>query len=267
MRESSHRARNGTGALVRIPDRSLRACYCCPPIVGAAAAYHCESLPHVLLRCPAYEQSRAAARRALVDLAHDDVATELASHFNIRPPVFAGVGDAVDTALFTAMRLCMGTGPVPPPTMPTQSDNANAPPSFAEATRAAPVFLHQHNVAVATSRWISALMSDWDSAVRNPSVDALATPRPGYRLATAMSTFVVAVFSQRRHLLSTSDAFRSRSRDPVMPAATSVAANSSSIPTVPLSPGSLTPTTQPRGPGPGALSMSSARSTLPTARA
>ena len=141
------------------------------------------------------------------------------------------------------------------------------PPPPAEATRAAPVFHHQHNVAVATSGWISALMSDWDSAVRNPSADALATDRPGYRLATAMSMFVVAVFSQRRHLLSTSDAFRSRSRDPVAHVATSVAAISSSIPTVPLSPGSLTPTTQPRGLGPGAFSMSSARPTLPTARA
>jgi hypothetical protein len=252
VRERPHRARNGIMALARIPERSLRACYCCPPMDDTAAVFHCESLPHVLLRCSAYDQPRAVALRALVDLTNDDVATALAQQSDVAPPDFVGTGDAVDTALFTAMRLCMGTGPVPPPSI---SLSAALPP--AEAMRAAPVFCHQHNVAVATSRWISALMSDWDSAVRNPSTDTSAIDRPGYRLAAAMSAFVVAVFSQRRHLLATSSAFQSRSRDPVVaPAPTLVAACASSIPMVPMSPGSLTPTTQPRGPVPGAPSLS-----------
>jgi hypothetical protein len=159
----------------------------------------------------------------LTSLALDPAVTALAAAAGALPPTFTGDDDCADTALFTAMRICTGTGSMAPvATAPVASADPTTPTASSLLKRAAPVFIHQRATAISTARWVSALMSDWDHNVRQGT---FTSDHPGYRLADAMATYVSAIFSQRRHLLANDDAYRARSRDPVQAALSSVSAS------------------------------------------
>ena len=211
------------GPLPRIVNRLERCCYNCAPIDGIAGLYPAETLSHVLLRCPAYAESRAAAVQQLCTLAVDPAACAIATAARAQVPSFSGAH--AETALFVAFRLCMGVGPAPPPSHypapPPRAGAATAPGTpeelAAQAKRAAPDFVYDHTTAVATAAWVAALMREWDDRVRT-EYNVVMGLSPGFVLARAMTAYVATVFRLRRCRLQATADFASRTRDAPAPA-------------------------------------------------
>ena len=211
------------GPLPRIDNRVERCCYNCEPIDGVAGVFPVETLSHVLLRCPAFAEPRAAALQQLCALAADPSARDIATAASAHVPDFTGIH--ADTALFVAFRLCMGVGPAPPPThypaSPPRAGTAAAPGTpaalAAQAKRAAPDFVYHHQTAVETAGWVAALMREWDDRVRT-EYNVVMRVSPGFILARAMTAYVATVFRLRRRRLQATADFASRTRDAPAPA-------------------------------------------------
>ena len=137
-----------------------------------------------------------------------------------------------DTALLTAMQLCIGVGPgpllVPAPVGP----NTNRPTTRAAAReramnqRDAPQFYRNIPVATTTARWIRALTDDWCDIYRDVRRRDNPLLSPGCRLANLVARHAVAVFAARRKALRSNAGFAARVRDAGCPLPVSRAGHS-----------------------------------------
>ena len=199
-----------------------RACYLCDCIDGVPGIYWPETLVHVLLRCtcPELVALRATLRHDLealsVELETDHVATQA----GVARPSFQ-----LDTALLTAMQLCIGVGPgsilVPNPIAPLchvgRAVTRAVALQRATSRRDAPQFARDIPIAKATADWIRALTDDWCDILRNVRRRDNPLTSPGCRLANMVARHAVAVFSTRRKLLRASAGYAARVRDPSAP--------------------------------------------------
>ena len=218
--------RNGRGNRgdVRVADRVLRACYCCPAIQGQTGIYHPETIDHVLLHCPAHQARRAAFMAAILSLAAEPATLAVATTATAPAPPFDGEASASATAWLAVMKLCTGVGP---PTAPAPSAaDTTAPPrpppapfgpltaaqAVACATRDEPDLVWDAAAAAATALWVSTLTLDWAQSMRPPWLDsalgreaapqaAESGPTPGFRLATLVARYAKDVFHARRQLM------------------------------------------------------------------
>jgi len=164
--------------------------------------------------CPALVQLREALRGELEALSTEPATMYLANMAGVQHPSFQH-----DTALLTAMQLCIGAGPgpilVPAPVRPP----ANRPTTRAAAReramnrRDSPQFYRDIPVAAATARWIRALMNDWCDIYRDVRRREDPLQSPGCRLANLVARHAVAVFAARRKALRMDAGFAVRVRD------------------------------------------------------
>jgi hypothetical protein len=202
--------------LPAVPNPNGRACYLCACIDDVPHVYWPETLVHVLLRCtcPELVELRGALRRDLQLLADDAATLQLTVAAGVPRPVFAN-----DTALLTAMQLCIGIGPTPPlQQMPIDAPAGAATRGVAQrraiARQSSPQYVRDPQVATDTARWVRALTDDWCDIFRdvyrrdNPSI------APGGRLTNLVARHAVNVVGTRRKLLKKNAAFARRERDP-----------------------------------------------------
>jgi len=112
------RSGRGERGAVRQPDRTLRGCYCCSSIDDVPGVYCPESIDHVLLRCSAYDDIRAAFKETILAIVNEADAKLVADQASSSAPELAGEGPAVDTAWLVIMKLCTGANPRKLPTDP-----------------------------------------------------------------------------------------------------------------------------------------------------
>lgn len=202
--------------LPAVPHPNGRACYLCDPIDGQPGIYWPETLAHVLLRCacPALVQLREALRGELEALAIEPVTTRLADAAGVQRPSFQH-----ETALLTAMQLCIGAGPGPILSPAPVGPSMNRPTTRAAAReramdqRDAPQFVRIIPVAISTARWIRALTDDWCDIYRDVRRRDNPLQSPGCRLANLVARYAVAVFAARRKALRSNAGFAARVRD------------------------------------------------------
>jgi hypothetical protein len=202
--------------LPALPHPNGRACYLCDPIDDQSGVYWPETLVHVLLRCahPALSQLREVLRGELEALAVEPETIRLADAAGVPRPSFQH-----DTALLTAMQLCIGAGPGPILVPAPVGLNANRPTTRAALReramdqRDAPQFYRNIPVAATTARWIRALTDDWCDIYRNVRRRDNPLLSPGCRLANLVARHAVAVFAARRRALRSNAGFADRVRD------------------------------------------------------
>jgi len=197
-----------------------RACYLCDCIDGVPDIYWPETLVHVLLRCtcPALRDLRDMLRQGLMALSAEPTTARLAEASGAATPDFNN-----DSALLTAMQLCIGIGPgpilLPLPLPPSSSATRAIAAERARARRVAPQFARDIPAATATAKWVRALTDDWRDIYRNVRRKDNPLTSPGYRLASLVARHAVAVFSTRRNLLRGVPGFDARARDPAVASA------------------------------------------------
>ena len=194
-----------------------RACYLCECIDGVPDVYWPETLIHVLIRCscPALRDLRETLRQELLAFSAEPATERVAEASGATTPAFNN-----DSALLTAMQLCIGVGPGPillPLPLPSgPSATAAIAAERARARRMAPQFARDIPSATATAKWVRALTDDWRDIYRNMRRKSNPLTSPGYRLASLVARHAVAVFSTRRRLLRSAPDFDARARDPVV---------------------------------------------------
>ena len=219
---------NSTRIFPRISNSILRPCYNCDAL--APAVFHCESLMHVLLRCPSFDALRVAFRA--------EMAARIAEVHAISSIDFTGTPapDVKNDTAFATLVRC-ATASNPGATVLQAGVIAN--PTALQA-RSNPPYQHDATVAARTAAWLctvssvarrcyagayevfvvhSAAMPEFDTA-------ALACNR----LIECIATFNARVFSRRHALLRDNAEFANRSRDPPAPA---VAAGAQHAPPAP----------------------------------
>lgn len=201
--------------LPAVPNPNGRACYLCACIDDVPHVYWPETLVHVLLRCTCKElvELRDALRRDLQLLADDEATLRLTVAAGVPSPVFAN-----DTALLTAMQLCIGIGPTPSAAdahrrtvwhrNPRSHATSRNCPAGRTAVCARPPGRHQHCPlgAHADRRLVRYLPRCVSS--RQPLDSARG------RLTNLVARHAVNVISTRRKLLKKNAAFVRRERDP-----------------------------------------------------
>jgi hypothetical protein len=199
-----------------------RACYLCDCIDGVSDIYWPETLVHVLLRCtcPELVALRTTLRHDLEALAVEPETDLVASRAGAARPSFQ-----FDTALLTAMQLCIGVGPGPimasdpidPPYQAGRPITRGVALQRAMARRDAPQFARNIPMAKATADWTRALTNDWCDILRDVRRRDNPFESPGCRLANLVARHAVAVFSTRRRLLRLNPGYATRVRDPSAP--------------------------------------------------
>lgn len=208
---------NSTRILPRISNNVLRPCYNCSAL--APTVYHCESLMHVLLRCPAFDTLRTAFR---VDLA------ALIAEVHAIPSIdFAGTPapDVNNDTAFAALVRCATASNASAAVL--QADVIANP--TAEQARSNPPYQHNAAAAARTAAWLNTVSAvarrHYAGAyevfvVRSAAIPSFDTASLACnRLIECIATFNARVFSRRHALLRDNVEFANRSRDPPAPAA------------------------------------------------
>ena len=147
--------------------------------------YWPETLIHVLIRCscPALRDLRETLRQELLAFSAEPATERVAEASGATTPAFNN-----DSALLTAMQLCIGVGPGPillPLPLPSgPSATAAIAAERARARRMAPQFARDIPSATATAKWVRALTDDWRDIYRNMRRKSNPLTSPGYRLAS-----------------------------------------------------------------------------------
>jgi len=211
-------------------EEPLRACYLCNTIhTDVPNVYLPETIEHVLLKCPAYDEQRNRVQELVRQVVGSDEAVKLLKKARVSPPQFP----LSDAALLTVLRLCTTPGPAPllsqmrvgfglaPDSPPGASRQTRAAvrqqnQRRAERIRASPQYDVDHTATRETASWLRILTDDWADRVRFPW---LAPPdnSPGCRVGTYVAKYCQMVFSTRRRLLHDDehrDHFLRRDRDP-----------------------------------------------------
>ncbi len=218
---------NSTTVFKRIEDPLLRACYNCPAL--APNVYHCESLLHVMLRCPAFDQLRAEFRADMAALIAEVHAIPTIDFDGAPAPDIAN-----DTVFATLARCATAANPTA-----LMQPAVIANPTAAQA-RSNPPYQHDALVATRTAAWLRTVSAvarrryagAYDVFVvrsaANPESDnaALACNR----LIECIAAFSARIFSRRHVLLRNNAAFAERTRDPPRPPAPAPAAAAAGAP-------------------------------------
>ena len=199
-------------AYPRLIDRLQRGCYLCDTIDGIASVRWPDTIEHVLLACSHCDM---AAERQRVRETLNDFAAELGALASGLPvPDFDN-----DTALLIALQSCTGVGPVQvamvaaplaPPAVGVVATRVSA-----LARQAAPQFLYEPAVAVATAAWVQAIQSEWRTWQRTPKLASRHETTLGFRFTSFVTAQSLGTFSLRRRLLRACAAYKNRLWDPV----------------------------------------------------
>ena len=203
----------------RVEPHYLRACYCCRSIFPLAPkVFWPETFLHTTTLCahPRLVRLRAALRSDLRALAEDEGVRKLMGAARIAAaPDFSD-----DSALFTAIQLCTGTGAAAPvhvlqsEPLSASANSATDPIARAELLRASPQFRRDNTVARATVEWMRILFDDWLAILRTPQRREQPQQSAGYRIAHLIAHFLKCTFAARAAALGSSREFRIRARDP-----------------------------------------------------
>ena len=211
-------------------EEPLRACYLCNAVhTDVPNVYMPETIEHVLLKCPAYDEQRNLVQELVRQVVESDESLKLFKKARVSPPQFP----LSDAALLTVLRLCTTPAPAPllsqmhvglvliPDSPPGASHQTRATvrqqnQRRAERMRASPQYDIDHAATRETASWLRVLTDNWADRVRYPW---LAPPdnSPGCRVGTYVAKFCQMVFSMRRRLLHDDehrDHFLRRDRDP-----------------------------------------------------
>jgi hypothetical protein len=206
---------NSTRIFPRIFNRVLRPCYNCAAL--APAVYHCESLLHVLLRCPVFDTLRAAFRA--------DMAALVAEVHAISTIDFAGAPAPDinnDTAFATLVRCATAANPgailqAAVIANPTAVQARSNPPYQHDAAVAARTAAWLHTVSTVARRRYAGAYEVF--VVRSAAIPEFDTASLACnRLIERIAAFNAQIFSRRHALLRDNSEFARRSRDPPAPA-------------------------------------------------
>lgn len=206
---------NSTRIFPRIFNRVLRPCYNCAAL--APAVYHCESLLHVLLRCPVFDTLRAAFRA--------DMAALVAEVHAISTIDFAGAPAPDinnDTAFATLVRCATAANPgailqAAVIANPTAVQARSNPPYQHDAAVAARTAAWLHTVSTVARRRYAGAYEVF--VVRSAAIPEFDTASLACnRLIERIAAFNAQIFSRRHALLRNNAEFARRSRDPPAPA-------------------------------------------------
>jgi hypothetical protein len=224
---------NSTTVFKRIEDPLLRACYNCAAL--APNVYHCESLLHVMLRCPVFDQLRAEFRT--------DMAALIAEVHAISTIDFGGAPApdiANDTVFATLVRCATAANPTA-----IMQPAIIANPTAVQA-RSNPPYQHVALVATRTAAWLRTVSAvarrRYAGAYEVFVVRSAANPESDNaalacnRLIERIAAFSARIFSRRHVLLRNNAAFAKRTRDPPRPPAPAPAAAAAGAPPAPPAP-------------------------------
>ena len=208
--------------LPRIPEH-LRACYLCDAVDGVDGVYWPETIEHVLLTCPFYQEIRIKLVRRLQRLSTEAATVEVTK--DVLAPNFED-----PASLFAVIFLCTNLPDQPvlhqhlPPPAPLQPATGVRTRSAvaadvmnqharADARRRGPQVEVEPRAARSAATWTSTLLSDWSNKIRDcRSSDP--SKSPGRRLAKLIAKYHHNVFRVRRKALQSNINFTTRDRDP-----------------------------------------------------
>jgi len=200
--------------ILKIVDRTLRACYLCGEINGQPGMFESESLYHMLLECPHESMVRCRVRfeQKVRQLSRSEEAVQQS------PQVLA----FDQSELWAVMML--GTSwasfPVQPP-MPVplqrpwiQKQATPAEKGVAEQIRER-VTVHDRDGIIRAVTWMQPLLDKWTERLRGYHKIGETAAMPGAKLAALVTRHMKIVFVQHRRVLEDSLDYSARSRDPL----------------------------------------------------
>ena len=201
--------------ILKIADRTLRACYLCGEINGQPGVFESESLYHMLLECPheSMVRCRVSFKQKVLQLSRSEEAVQQS------PQVLA----FDQSELWAVMML--GTSwesfPVQPPMLAplqrpwTQQQVTPAEKAAAEQIRAR-VTVHDRDGIIRAVTWLQPLLDKWMEKLRGYHKIGETAVMPGAKLAALVTRHMKIVFAQHRKVLEYDYDYSIRARDPLV---------------------------------------------------
>ena len=200
--------------IVKIADRTLRACYLCGEINGQPGIFESESLYHMLLECP--HKSMVRCRVLFEQKVRQLSRSEEAVQQSPQAPAFDQSELWAVMMLGTSWESFPVQSPVPVSLQRPWIQRQVTP----EETDAAKqirerVTVHDRDGIIRAVTWMQPLLDRWTERLRGYHKIGETAAMPGAKLAALATRHMKIVFAQHRRVLEDNVDYSVRARDPV----------------------------------------------------